>query len=87
MSHPYLFAGFNTAPNNGDEVDGAGVNYPPVSPHWVNTMTRIEILIITDEMLAIFDNGCPDLVIRHQPNSVTIRGELETLEIRRKAAA
>lgn len=70
MNHPDLFAGFNTAPNNGDEVDGAGLNYPPVSPHWVLTTTQIEILIITEEMFSFFVTGCPDVIIRGQPNTV-----------------
>ena len=85
MNHPYLFAGFNTAPNNGDEVDGAGVNYPPISPNWFSSFTQIEILIITEEMMSIFVSDCADLVIGRPPDTVTFRREVETLVIRRAA--
>lgn len=91
--HPYLFAGFNTAPNNGDEVDGPGLAFfPPgtlggtgVSPAWVCTTETPEILIITMEMLAIFDD-CADLVIPCEPDTVVFPREVETLVIRGNAA-
>ena len=86
MNHPDLFAGFNTAPNNGDEVDGAGVNYPPVSPNWVNTMTEIPILIVTEDLMQVFGE-CPDLVIPGEVDTIVFPSELETLVIRGSKAA
>ena len=84
--HPDLYAGYNTAPNNGDEVDGAGVNYPPVSPQWVSVMTPRTILIMTEEMLEVFD-GCADYTARKQGDTVVIPREFEVLTIREKKAA
>lgn len=92
--HPDLFAGFNTAPNNGDEVDGPGLAmFPPgenagmgSSPNWFSSLTTFEVLILTEELMSIFDSGCADLVIRGDPNTVVFPPEVETLVIREKAA-
>jgi len=84
--HPDLYAGYNTAPNNGDEVDGAGVNDPPVSPIWVSAMVSKPILIVTEEMLEVFE-GCADYTARKQVDTVVIPSEFETLTIREKKAA
>lgn len=84
MMHPTLLCGFNSAENNGDEVDGAGVNDPPISPNWFLSLTTMEVIIITPDMMSVFD-GCADFVAKGGPNSVTFPPETRTLVIRRAA--
>jgi len=60
FGHPVLPAGFNADDNNGDEVDGAGTNWA-VWPYLFDSFVPLEVLIITPEMLEIFD-GCADYV-------------------------
>jgi hypothetical protein len=57
--HPFLPAGFNADDNNGDEVDGAGTNWH-VWPVLFDSFEKRRVLIITDEMLAVFDEACAD---------------------------
>ena len=47
--HPILSAGYNSWDNNGDEVDGAGVN-EPVWPVYFDTFEPLLVLIITPAM-------------------------------------
>jgi len=70
FGHPRLPAGFNADDNNGDEVDGAGTNWP-VWPYLFDSFVPLEVLIITDEMLEIFD-GCPDYVVPGMTRDIPI---------------
>lgn len=60
FGHPVLPAGYNSAPNDGDELDGAGYNEPEW-PYLFDSFIPLEVLIITDDMMDVFD-GCPDYV-------------------------
>lgn len=60
MSHPILPCGFNADDNNGDEVDGAGTNWP-IWPTYFDSFESKRVLILTDEMLEAFE-GCPDVI-------------------------
>jgi hypothetical protein len=59
--HPFLPAGFNADDTNGDEINGAGTNWP-VWPYLFDSFVPLEVLIVTPEMMEIFD-GCADYVV------------------------
>jgi hypothetical protein len=59
--HPVLPCGYNSAPMSGDEFNGAGFN-ERVSPMLYSTFIGFEILIITEEMLEVFE-GCADYTV------------------------
>jgi len=79
--HPPLFDGYNSTANNRDEVDGSGQNYPPVSPLWLLSFESMDVIIITPDMMAIFDEGYPDLVIHPVPNTVILPRETRSIDI------
>jgi hypothetical protein len=82
MSEGYvIFDGYNSWMNNGDEVDGPGVN-EPVWPVLFDTFVAMTPLIISSSMMEAFE-GCADIVvpvgsdtitIPYQPDTVTITG-------------
>lgn len=72
-AHPDLFAGFNADPINGDVADGPGTNWP-VWPVLFDCFIPLQPLIITEEMLAVFD-GCADILIADVDNVDRITGE------------
>jgi hypothetical protein len=84
FGHPQLPAGFNADPIDGDEVDGAGNNWP-VWPVLVDTFELRRPLILTDESFEVFE-GCADLVIGCVNNTITLPRDVRTLTIRRRAA-
>jgi len=73
FGHPRLPAGFNADDNNGDEVDGAGTNWP-VWPYLFDSFIPLEVLIITPEMLEVFD-GCADYVIPRVATTIPVPAE------------
>ena len=79
MMHPFLPCGYNSDPNNGDEVDGAGTNWR-VSPVLTDVLVAGFPLIITPEMLAVF-NECPDLVIDCELDTIVIPAQDDVVEI------
>jgi hypothetical protein len=68
--HPVLPAGYNSWELNGDELNGAGAN-EPTWPYLLDAFIPLEVLIITPEMLDVFD-GCPDFVAPCEPNLVMV---------------
>jgi hypothetical protein len=76
FGHPILPAGYNSAPNDGDEVDGPGYN-EPIWPYLFNAFIPLEVLIITLEMLEVFD-GCADYTVLSVPDQIDIEGRPET---------
>ena len=70
---PILPAGFNSAPNDGDEVDGAGYN-EPVWPYLFDSFVPLEVLIVTPEMLGVFD-GCPDYMVPSELSLIVVLAE------------
>lgn len=85
MPDPYgpIYDGYNSWENDGDEINGPGANWP-ISPRLFDTFVALQPFILTEEMLAVFAD-CPDLVIRHQPDTYTVPAELEEMFIRRSA--
>jgi hypothetical protein len=79
MKHPILPAGYNSWENDGDEVDGAGVN-EPISPDYFDALEPGFPLILSSEMLAVFD-GCADLVIACVPDTIVIPRQDDIVEI------
>lgn len=80
-THPLLPCGYNSVANNDDEIDGGGVN-EPIGPTVFDTFEAFAPLIITDVMLAAFDE-CADytvpgvndvLMIPHENDTLVIRG-------------
>ena len=57
--HPYLPAGYNADDWDGDEIDGAGTNWA-IWPVLFDAYIGYAPLIITDDMMAVFDEACPD---------------------------
>jgi hypothetical protein len=80
MSHPILPAGYNADPNNGDEVDGAGTNWP-IWASLFDTFMGLVPLIVTEEMLKVFETTCSDVSFAWEINSVQFPNEqmLETI--------
>lgn len=70
FGHPILPAGYNADDNNGDEVDGAGTNWS-IWPALFDTFIGLKTLVITGEMMDIFDNTCPDYIAPGEPNLIT----------------
>jgi len=64
MNHPILPCGFNADDNNGDEVDGAGTNWP-IWPVLFDTFVGLTPLIVSEEMLEAFDNECADYTLAY----------------------
>lgn len=77
--HPQLPAGYNADDIDGDEVDGAGTNWSIV-PAYVETFMPLEVIIITKEMLAVFD-GCPDYVVPPVDNVIVFPCEEKTVAV------
>lgn len=77
--NPVLFAGFNADPINGDEADGAGTNWQ-VWPVLFDSYDGLEPLIITQEMLAAFDE-CADLILPAADNVITFPFENNEITI------
>jgi len=84
FGHPLLPAGYNSAPNDGDYVDGPGYN-EPIWPELFDTFIGMEVMFITEEMMDIFKTGCPDYVAPCVPNTITFPTEVRTQVIRRRA--
>lgn len=81
--HPVLPTGYNSTDNDGDEVDGPGVN-GPIIPIYADTFEPLVVMIITEEMLEVFD-GCADYVVAPVNDTVVIRPVNDTMVIRRAA--
>lgn len=81
---PFLFIGFNDYENNGDEVDASGVEHPPIAPNWFLSFSADPVLIVTPEMLLVFED-CADYTPRHENNTVTLPPEVREIKVRRAA--
>ena len=57
--HPYLPAGYNADSYDDDEVDGAGTNWA-IWPVLFDAYIGHAPVVVTDDMLAVFDEACPD---------------------------
>ena len=85
FGHPILPAGFNTATMNGDDVNGPGLN-EPVWPQLFDTFVPMEILIITEEMLEVFE-GCADYVVPCQNNVIAFPTEMREIVMPKRKRA
>ena len=59
--HPFLPAGYDSTAIGCDEVDGPGLN-EPIWPVLFDTFEGLSPVIITDEMMEVFD-GCADYIV------------------------
>jgi len=84
FGHPLLPAGFNADDNNGDYVDGPGTNWP-VWPVLFDTFVGIPIVILTQEMMDVFEDACPDYVAPCVSDTIVFPTEVRTQPIRRRA--
>ena len=78
--HPQLPCGWNSAAVNQDEFNGAGYN----EPCWTNTwdsFVGLTPLLLTTEKMATFSE-CPDVTIRAEDNTITLRREVRVQTIR-----
>ena len=80
MTHPTMPAGYNSWENNGDEVDGGGVN-EAVWPVLFDTFESHPAVIFTEEMVAAFDD-CPDFTVPAVRDTIVVPHENETLVVR-----
>jgi len=85
FGHPVLPCGYNSAPMSGDEFNGAGFN-ERISPLLFNTFIGMEILIITEPMLEVFD-GCADYVVPCENNIVTFPAEVREITMPKRKSA
>lgn len=74
-------AGMNSAEINGDEFNGAGVN-EPVWPDLFETSDVFNPIMLDADMMAFFDEDCPDLVARGEHSVYQVPAELETWVVR-----
>lgn len=65
--HPLLPCGYNADDNDGDEVDGAGTNWP-IWPLLFDSFEGLTPLIITDGMLDAFETTCADYIVPGENN-------------------
>ncbi|HEU0042795.1 MAG TPA: hypothetical protein VFQ15_10630 [Jiangellaceae bacterium] len=84
MIHPILPAGYNEDPNAGDELNGAGTN-EAIWPVFINTFTPMEVFLINEDMLEVFETGCPDYVVPGVNRTIVFPCEFSELVIRRRA--
>ena len=77
--HPILPAGYNSWDINGDELNGSGVN-EPMSPTWVDLFIPLDVLIITPEMLDVFE-GCADYTVPYAANELSVPAEYMILTL------
>jgi hypothetical protein len=79
--HPILPCGYNSWENDGDEVDGAGVNQGITPPLLVAT-EFYPPTIVTADMLNFFIDGCPDYVPPCVDDTVVVAPVNETYVVR-----
>lgn len=82
--NPILPAGYNSAPLAGDELNAAGYN-EPIWPEYFATFESLPGLFLTPDMLAWFENACPDVVIRRIDDTVVVPRETRTMNVRKVA--
>jgi hypothetical protein len=68
--HPVLPCGYNADPIDGDEVDGSGTNWP-IWPVLFDCYIGLVALVITQEMIDIFEQACPDIIFPCPDNEIT----------------
>jgi hypothetical protein len=71
--HPQLPSGYNADDLNGDEFNGPGTNWP-IWPLVFDTYQGFTPLIITDEMLEVFE-GCADWIVPCPANLILMPTE------------
>ena len=76
---PILPAGYNSAPNDGDEVHGAGYN-EPVWPVLFDSFEPLAPIILTEEMIEVFDD-CADYVVPARVRIIEIAAEKSLLVV------
>ena len=81
--HPILPAGFNADDIDGDDYDGPGTNHR-ISPMLFDSFESMQVVIITEEMLAVFD-GCADLVIPREHMEIEFPCEPREVQVRKSA--
>jgi hypothetical protein len=80
FGHPKLPAGYNSWEHDGDDINGSGVN-EPVWPQLFDTFVALEVLIITEDMMDIFETGCPDLIIPYDKWEIGLPGEVRVVAV------
>lgn len=78
---PPLPGAWNTEDINGWEFNSPGTNPIPIQPELVDFFVNARPLIVTDDMLDMFANECPDLVIPAENDTIVIPAEIEELMI------
>ena len=83
FGHPILLAGFNTDDINGDDYDGPGTNWR-ISPMLFDSFESMQVVIITEEMLLVFE-GCADLIIPCEHLEIVFPREPREVQLRKSA--
>ena len=84
FGHPVLPTGYNSWETDGDDVNGSGVN-EPVWPQLFDTFVSFEVIFITEEMLEIFETGCPDYVVPCVPDTIVFPRAVDIYTVRKRA--
>lgn len=79
-NQPILYAGYNFDSINGWEFNSPGQS-DPVWPELFQTYEGLAPFIITDELSSVFD-GCPDIVIRAERDTITLPREVREIKVR-----
>ena len=74
---PIMPAGYNSWENDGDEVDGGGVN-EPIWPEYFDAFVGLPVLVLTSVMVDVF-NDCPDFTIGAARNVLAVPDDVPVL--------
>jgi len=77
--HPIMPAGYDSWENNGDELNGGGVN-EPIWPVYFDAFEGLSVLVLTPVLVDSF-NDCPDWIIGTAGNVVAIPDDVPVLMI------
>jgi hypothetical protein len=77
LKHPIMPAGYDHWENNGDELNGGGVN-EPVWPEYFDAFEGLTVLVLTPVLVDSF-NDCPDWIMGDAHNVVAIPLDAQVL--------
>jgi hypothetical protein len=80
--HPILPCGLNSVAMDGDEVNGAGINFA-IWPMLFDTYEGFEPIVLTADKIAVFDE-CPDVKFGAPDNDNLIPNIERTTELRHR---
>lgn len=80
QTHPFLPAGENYSPLNGDVINGAGYN-EAIRPVFVDSFVPLKPVVLTADYLDTFDKT-PDLRLQWKRNTIIMSKGVDTIYLR-----